>query len=119
MAAHELATNAVKYGAFASDDRHARGHLDARRRRRSTCVWRETRARPSTPPAERRGFGTTVLETMVGRSLGAEVERIVHDDGIEWSFAIPLAALDPITAPGRGRRGRAGRRAAWPRPAEK
>ena len=46
-----------------------------------------------------RGFGTTVLENMVGRALGAEVTRTLHDDGIEWRFAIPNEALDPARDP--------------------
>ena len=93
MAAHELATNAVKYGAFASEN----GHLDVRWSRAGDAVafvWTES---GFTPKAEnqRRGFGTTVLENMVGRSLGAEVARDVRPDGIEWRFTIPLASLDP------------------------
>ena len=48
---------------------------------------------------DRVGFGTTVLQSMVGRSLGAEVERHCHDDGIEWRFLIPLDAIDPAAAP--------------------
>lgn len=92
MAAHELATNAVKYGAFASD----KGTLevswvvdqDALR-----LVWRERMASLVERP-ERRGFGTTVLETMVGRSLGATVNRTLHKDGIEWEFVIPAGSLD-------------------------
>jgi two-component sensor histidine kinase len=97
MAVHELSTNAVKYGALRSNT----GTLSV------TWVldgltlnlrWRET-VTPFTPPAERRGFGTTVLESMVGRSLGAEVKRTVHEDGLEWTFAIPVSAIDPNTGP--------------------
>ena len=54
---------------------------------------------PFTPPSDRRGFGTTVLESMVGRSLGAEVKRTVHPDGLEWVFSIPTAAIDPSKGP--------------------
>ena len=57
-------------------------------------VWRET-----TPDfklvGDHRGFGTAVLENMVGRSLGAKVERIVHADGLEWRFSIPAAGIEP------------------------
>ena len=93
MAAHELATNAVKYGAFARDG----GRLEVTWKRVDAAVafvWHESGNAPgaATP---RRGFGTTVLENMVGRSLGAEVERVVHEFGIEWRFTIPLASLDP------------------------
>jgi len=93
MAAHELATNAVKYGAFARDG----GRLRVTWKRVDDAVafvWHESGNTPgvATP---RRGFGTTVLENMVGRSLGAEVKRTTHDLGIEWRFTIPLASLDP------------------------
>ena len=97
MAAHELATNAVKYGAFQKDG----GSLNVTWSREAETLnfdWRE-HARAFTKPGERKGFGTTVLENMVGRSLGATVERIVHDDGLEWKFAIPLSAIDPAKGP--------------------
>jgi two-component sensor histidine kinase len=93
MAAHELATNAVKYGAFAREG----GRLNvswAREGEAVTFAWREVGAVPASA-TPRRGFGTTVLENMVGRSLGAEVGRQSHPDGIEWRFSIPVAALDP------------------------
>lgn len=97
MAAHELATNAVKYGAFAGDT----GKLEARWNRSGNTLhltWRETV--PGRPVlGDRVGFGTTVLKSMVGRSLGAEVERLCHNDGIEWRFAIPLDAISPDRSP--------------------
>lgn len=97
MAAHELSTNAVKYGAFSGDS----GRLAVRWALvddRLDFVWRET-VTHRLPASDRTGFGTTVLKSMVGRSLGAEVERICHADGIEWRFAIPLSAIDPSRAP--------------------
>jgi two-component sensor histidine kinase len=97
MAAHELATNAAKYGAFATDDGRLRLNwsLDGAW---LVLNWREqVRALPER--AERRGFGTAVLESMVGSALGGEVVRTLHADGIEWSFRVPRAALDPNRAP--------------------
>ena len=32
-------------------------------------------------------------------ALGAEVRRTLHDDGIEWSFSVPVEALDPARDP--------------------
>jgi two-component sensor histidine kinase len=92
MAAHELATNAVKHGAFSTET----GRLEVTWHLATDwleLVWRERMATQVEQP-RRRGFGTTVLETMVGRSLGADVSRILNEDGIEWRFVIPLAALD-------------------------
>lgn len=97
MAAHELSTNAVKYGAFAGDA----GTLAVRWRivdDQLDLVWRET-VPGRIVASERVGFGTTVLQSMVGRALRAQVERQCHDDGIEWHFIIPLDALDPALAP--------------------
>jgi len=93
MAAHELATNAVKYGAFTSEAGRLRVTWE-RQGEAITFTWREIGA-VTGAPMQRRGFGTTVLENMVGRSLGAEVKREAHPDGIEWRFSIPVAALDP------------------------
>jgi two-component sensor histidine kinase len=97
MAAHELATNAAKYGAFAGDE----GRLELSWSVNGGVLamdWREyVRALPRRP--DRRGFGTTVLESMVGASLNAEVRRILHEDGIEWAFDIPLEGLDPDREP--------------------
>lgn len=97
MAAHELATNAVKYGAFASETGTLRVSWSLEGER-LMLVWRET-VKAVRPPSKRRGFGTTVLESMVGRSLGATVASTFHDDGIEWTFDIPVAALDPNMHP--------------------
>ncbi len=93
MAAHELATNAVKYGAFAREG----GRLEVTwtlSRDRVDFVWHETGSGP-VQSIPRRGFGTTVLENMVGRSLNGEVSREVHGHGITWRFSIPLTSLDP------------------------
>jgi two-component sensor histidine kinase len=97
MAIHELSTNAVKYGSLRSNN----GRLDVKWELDGLLLqlaWRETVV-PFTPPTERRGFGTTVLESMVGRSLGAHVERIVHENGLEWRFAVPISAVDPSRGP--------------------
>ncbi|KKB13319.1 hypothetical protein VE25_02345 [Devosia geojensis] len=100
MAAHELSTNAAKYGAFSND----KGRLEVSWQiegDRLAFRWREhTQAAPfsqsdETDPAQRKGFGTTVLKSMVGGALGAEVERQLHPDGIEWRFDIPMASLHP------------------------
>jgi two-component sensor histidine kinase len=97
MAAHEMATNAVKYGAFSAD----RGRLDVSwslERDTLRLVWRERQVILVDRP-ERRGFGTTVIETMVVRSLNATVNRTLHRDGIEWEFLIPAESLDLHAAP--------------------
>lgn len=94
MAAHELATNASKYGAFSRDGGKLTVNWNRAGGGRLHLVWREY-VPDFTPPPERKGFGTVVLETMVAGALKADVERKVHADGIEWVFSIPLDQIDP------------------------
>jgi two-component sensor histidine kinase len=93
MAFHELATNAAKYGAFSHDHGRLRAdwRLDGDVLR---FAWRESHGDPVGDEGGK-GFGTTVLRSMVGRSLNAEVTRIGHDDGIEWRFDIPAETIHP------------------------
>ncbi|MBN15245.1 MAG: histidine kinase [Pelagibacterium sp.] len=94
MAAHELATNASKYGAFSRDGGKLTVNWNRAGGDRLHLVWRET-VPGFTPPADHKGFGTVVLQTMVAGALKADVERTVHEDGIEWTFSIPLEQIDP------------------------
>ena len=99
MALHELATNATRYGAFAE----AEGRLDLSWQAGPEALsmrWREHLGRPLVV-GERSGFGTIVLRTMVGGALGAQVDRVTHEDGVEWLFEVPLSALDPDFAAAR------------------
>ncbi|GGA38237.1 sensor histidine kinase [Pelagibacterium lentulum] len=95
MAAHELATNASKYGAFAAPE----GRLEVDWSYNEDCTALDLAWREYVPgfavPQERKGFGTVVLKTMVAGALYADVERVIHEDGLEWRFSIPLQYLDP------------------------
>ncbi|MCW5722912.1 MAG: sensor histidine kinase [Devosia sp.] len=104
MALHEMAANAMQFGAFSDDE--GRLHLAFSREGGDLHLsWRETLSRPLVLSA-RQGFGTTVLRSMVGGALGAEVTRIEHERGVEWRFRIPLPALDPSFAAIRPDEGR-------------
>ncbi|MCD7058551.1 sensor histidine kinase [Pelagibacterium xiamenense] len=94
MAAHEMATNAAKYGAFSGPGGRLRVNWEFKDDGRLHISWREFVPDFATP-GDGKGFGTVVLKTMVAGSLGADVERMVHEDGIEWVFAIPRESLDP------------------------
>lgn len=92
MALHELATNATKYGALANTSGVVK--LSWSLSDEGIAIrWREEGADIEAPtvPA-RKGFGTLVLERMLGMALKAELERIMHPDGIEWRINIPRNA---------------------------
>lgn len=90
MVLHELATNAIKHGALAN----ATGTIRLAWETDEGAIvirWREHGAEIVEPKGEklRRGFGTVVLERMLGMALHAELERTMHADGIEWLIRIP------------------------------
>ncbi|WP_309084266.1 HWE histidine kinase domain-containing protein [Chelativorans sp.] len=93
LAVHELATNAAKYGAFAS--RTGRLSVDwAVEGETLVLTWREHLALLRRRPAKR-GFGTEIIERMLGGTLDAEISRTFHRDGLECVFRIPLKRLVP------------------------
>jgi PAS domain S-box-containing protein len=71
LAFHELATNAVKFGALSND----RGRVDVHWRLTADggfeLTWRETGGPPVTPPT-RQGFGTTLLNKVTCREINGE-----------------------------------------------
>jgi PAS domain S-box-containing protein len=66
MVLHELATNAVKYGALSNESGRVQldWELDDRSRSVRLC-WRESGGPPVTPP-ERKGFGSKLIEKSLG-----------------------------------------------------
>ncbi len=91
LALHELATNAGKYGALSTDA----GQVEV-----SWGVdggafamsWIESGGPPVRPP-EHQGFGTTVIDTMVKRTLGGEVQLDYAPSGLAWRLTCPAGAL--------------------------
>jgi PAS domain S-box-containing protein len=94
LALHELATNAGKYGALATDA----GRVDICWRAVDgtlTISWTERGGPPVSQP-KRRGFGTVVMETMAERSVDGTVNLDYPPSGLTWRLTCPAAnALEP------------------------
>ncbi|TWG92388.1 two-component sensor histidine kinase [Mesorhizobium sp. J18] len=93
LAVHELATNASKYGAFASHE----GRLSLSWRIKDDVleiIWREYVPRLGRR-SRKRGFGTEIIERMLGGMLDAEISRIFHRNGLECVISIPIGRLLP------------------------
>ncbi len=95
MALHELSTNAAKYGAL----QNQKGTVELTWSLEATpagpdliMLWTE-RNGPAVKPPKRRGFGTAVIERMLGDSLRAKVELLFPREGVCWRFRAPLARL--------------------------
>jgi two-component system CheB/CheR fusion protein len=94
QAMHELATNAVKFGALS----WPQGRITVSWRRadkdgaRLTLTWTETGA-PGEVRAARRGFGTEMLERMLNYELGARTELDFAEPGLVCRIELPWDAV--------------------------
>lgn len=84
LAFHELATNAVKYGALSTSDGHVEFSwtcADDGPCRDLEMVWREVDGPPVTPPT-RAGFGSRLIQRGLSADLNGEVEMTYPRDGV-------------------------------------
>ncbi len=88
---HELATNAVKYGAWLPPGGEIAVHWTCEDRI-LRLAWRERRDRPEAQPAKegRRGFGSALIDGSA-RQLGGTIERSVDPAGLSVRIEFPLA----------------------------
>ncbi len=92
IAFHELATNAVKYGAFSNEA----GSIlidwsvePAPGGKRLILCWREKDGPPVMPPS-RKGFGSWVLERGLAHELEGSVTLDYRPDGVACTIDFPL-----------------------------
>ncbi len=81
LALHELATNAVKYGALSVETGRVEVTWTIPAGGGFTLRWVESGGPKVTPP-ERRGFGSTLLDKVTGRELGGESRVDYRADGV-------------------------------------
>jgi PAS domain S-box-containing protein len=95
MALHELATNAVKFGALSGPvgtveiDWWIEENVPAPA---FVFTWREAGG-PTVAAPEYAGFGTTILERITGQSLGGRVNATYASSGLTWELRAPAKAL--------------------------
>ena len=89
---HELATNASKYGALSNKMGRVSiswaRHSDAAGMPRFTMSWVESDGPPVIKPS-RRGFGSTVINSMTNMSLGCDAEIDFAPTGLVWRIDCP------------------------------
>jgi two-component sensor histidine kinase len=100
MTFHELITNAVRYGALATE----MGRIDVvwtatqdGEDCRLQIVWRESGGPPVTEP-QRRGFGTRLITSGITRELGGTVDLTFAPEGVRCTLDVPLDAADRFTS---------------------
>ncbi|KQY87902.1 MULTISPECIES: sensor histidine kinase [unclassified Brevundimonas] len=89
---HELATNAVKYGALGKPNGTITITCEALSEPSSLTriAWREMGVGPCRKP-ERTGFGTKLIQTSARHDLGGNVEVTYSDDGMIYEIVFPAA----------------------------
>ncbi len=93
MALHELATNAVKYGALSV----AGGRVTVRwsiadsgeGRRDFVFLWQEAGGPPVTPPT-RSGFGSRMIDRLMAKHMRGKAETSYLPDGVQFRLAAKL-----------------------------
>lgn len=92
---HELATNAIKYGALSNGVGVVELSwkiLGSGDQAELWLQWAERGGPPVTPP-ERRGFGSRLICTAAGRSMGGHAELEFPTSGVIWTLVVPIAVI--------------------------
>lgn len=95
MAVHELATNAVKYGALSVPTGLVTVRSTLTADRRLILEWVEAGGPPVGRPS-RRGFGGRLLEQGLAAELAGEVRLNYDAGGLSCRMDLPLDTLEPL-----------------------
>jgi PAS domain S-box-containing protein len=104
LAIHELATNAIKYGALSEPSGRVKvswmfdGNAGAPGQ--LSLNWTEQGGPPVSPPS-RKGFGHVVIGEMVERALNGKVAVDFAQQGLQWSVSIPAINVVSDSQPER------------------
>jgi len=94
LALHELATNAVKFGALSVEGGHVEVSWTRPEGGGFELSWLES-AGPTVSPPVRRGFGSTLLEQVAGRELKGEAVIEYRPSGVRARLIAGPAAVVP------------------------
>jgi two-component sensor histidine kinase len=95
LAVHELATNAAKYGALSTDGKvdiswgyptNTDGAVNFK------FTWKESGGPPVSQPSKR-GFGSRLIETMLGSDFDGKVHTFYKPDGLVCELVAPHSAI--------------------------
>jgi PAS domain S-box-containing protein len=94
MAVHELATNAMKYGALSNESGRVEIHweLGETAPRRFRFEWKE-RGGPPVEPPRKRGFGSRLVEEGLGQDIAADVHLRFASQGLECTIEAPVKEI--------------------------
>lgn len=91
---HELATNAIKFGALMSSEGYIEVAWTIEPCRKLRLVWAETGCRRSNSTPASHGFGMEAINKMLPYQLQAESLVEFLSEGLRCTIIVPLGALD-------------------------
>lgn len=92
LSIHELTANSAQHGALSTREGRIRvtWHLEPEQEPHALALeWREQHG-PRVSAPRRRGFGSRVLERVLGSQTGARVESTFDPDGLRVNIQLPL-----------------------------
>ena len=89
---HELTTNAAKYGALSVSDGRIHVEWSQTQSGRVALRWTETHG-PAVKQPTRQGFGTRVIESVIGTHLKGQVRFVWSEQGLACEIAWKRSAL--------------------------
>jgi PAS domain S-box-containing protein len=89
---HELATNAMKYGALATLNGQVQIETEIGENE-VVISWKETGGLPVLSVPERSGFGTQLSEIGITNQLGGQIQRFWNSTGLKVVMTVPKAHL--------------------------
>ena len=95
MALHELATNAVKYGALSTLDGKVEVEWSCGPDNQLTFRWAETGG-PTVKAPRRRGFGTSAIVGMIRHQLDGKVRFAWRKEGLICEIRVPIRDLASV-----------------------
>lgn len=94
MALHELATNAVKYGALSNEAGAVEICWDINRASGEFRFNWVEHGGPAVEPPARRGFGSRLIERGLAADVGGEVRLVFPATGVQFTLTAPLKEIE-------------------------
>ena len=93
---HELESNSIKYGALSAEGGSVAVNWSVVRdgRDQLELTWSERGGPPCAPPS-RQGFGSRMIDKLVGGRFRGTATTDYRPEGLRWSLSAPLLLLSP------------------------